>query len=183
MTVGTSCSWACRDKGTEKVVGLVALGLEDGYVKCLHQLSHTVELGAEFRRRRGPLRLVLGEHLVAEGGGGQVECDSAVGGMVVLDGAQEGVGEAVDAGDVLAGGADGEVAADGDGAVGAVHQGVAVDEDQPGAFVDWHQWGTGTSAPPSSSHRCQPPVRVRSLYARNGALQGTTRMLGQVLLL
>ena len=115
---------------TDDVVGLPAVQLEDGHAKGGHQLLDAPELAAQFLRGGRALRLVVGELLMPEGGRRRVEGDGAVGRAPFLQGAQKGLHKAENAGDILAGGGDGEVALGGDGAVGPMHHRVAVHQHQ-----------------------------------------------------
>ena len=115
-------------EGAEEVVGLQAVELVDGDLEGLHEAADVGELLCELRGHLRALGLVGLEALVAEGGGGQVERDGEVGGLEVLHGLAEHLGEAVDAADLLAGGADGERTLD--GMPGPMDHGMAIQEHQ-----------------------------------------------------
>ena len=112
----------------EKVVGLVSGLLEYGHPKGAHEVLDMVELRPEFRGRGRAMGLVLGESLVPECGGRNIEGYGYMGGLPVAQRLQEYVHVAEDGANILAGGAQAEGLAY--GVPGAVDESVAVYEDE-----------------------------------------------------
>ncbi len=118
-------------QGAEHVVGLEACDANDGDLEGLDDFLAAGDLLVQVLRRRRPVRLVGLVLLVSKGGARRVERDGHVGGLQLLQHAQQRVGESVDGAHGLARPAhrQGLVA---QGVVGTVDDAVAVQDHQPG---------------------------------------------------
>ena len=114
----------------EHVVGLVAGRFEDGQAEGGGNLAAALDLGRHVFRHRVAVRLVVGIEVAPEGGAVvDIERERDVGGLEIVEHGEQGVGEAVDGADHLAGGFDGERLAH--RVVGAEDDRVAVEDDEP----------------------------------------------------
>ena len=89
-----------RGEGADDVVGLVAVEFEDRDVEGLAEALEVGQGGGEVLGHLVALGLVFGKELVARGRGGGVEGDREVGGLLLLEDGQEGVGEAEEGGGI-----------------------------------------------------------------------------------
>ena len=121
-------------KGADNIVRFPPVQLKNGNAESDHKLFHPVELGAQFRRRRGALRLVIRELPVPESGRRSVESDGAIGRAPFLQSPQEHIGEPENAGGILAHAA-GKVALGGYRPERTMHHSVAVHNHQQRAAL------------------------------------------------
>jgi len=124
-------------EGAQDIVCLVLIDFKEGDVEGFDQLAHAVDLPYQVVGHGGTLGFVVVEHLVAEGGTFLIEGDGVMGGLELGEDLEEHQGEAVDGADDLAGPGDGKgrclaVPRGAEGMIGAVDDGVAVEEDETG---------------------------------------------------
>ena len=124
-------------QGAQDIVGLVPLDATDGDVEGLDELLAAGDLLVEVLRGRRPVGLVGLVLLMAKGGARRVQGDGHVGGLQLLQHAQQRVGEAVDGAHGLPRPPHGQglVA---QGVVGAVNDAVAVQDHQQGLPLTSH---------------------------------------------
>ena len=153
MTVSISCSSAWRQR--------VALALVDGNLKGVDELTDTLELRSQLRRRGRTMGLIFLEPFVAEGGHRQIERNGAVRWLPVLQASDERVNEPVHPPHVLARCAHRQRLPD--GMPRAMHKGVPIHQHkQRLAF----EHGLGTVA----GHHALRLARVWRLYLSAGLM-------------
>lgn len=113
----------------DDVVGFEAVLGEDGDAHGVEEALDLGDGGGDVLGHFLALSFVVGEEVVARGGGGGVEDDGEVGGGLVGEDVEESVGEAVEGGGVDA--VAGEDGIANEGEVGAVSERHAVEEEKP----------------------------------------------------
>ncbi len=115
----------------QDIIGFIVIKFKDGNVEGFHQLPDPTQLIDQLLRGLGALRLVLVEHLVAEGGRRFVKGDGVVGGFELIDGLEQHQGKAVNSADDFAG-LTGQRLGVLKGMEGPVHDSIAIKKHQPG---------------------------------------------------
>ena len=115
----------------QQVIRLIVVKLENRNVEGLHHLPHPSDLVYQLYRGWWTVCLVLVEKLVPEGGRFFIESDGVMGGFKLADYLEQHLGKAVNRPDHFPGLTHRQ---GWQGMVGAVNQGIAVKENQPGLF-------------------------------------------------
>jgi hypothetical protein len=126
-------------QSAQDIVGLILIDLKEGDFKSPDHLLDTGNLAPQLFRDRGALGFIAIEELMAESWAFLIEGDGEVGGLELIEDLEEHEGKAVDGGDDLAGPGDSErgglpVTGSAEGMEGAMHDGIAVKEDQKRLF-------------------------------------------------
>ena len=113
-------------ESSDEVVGFVAIDFEEGDGEGFAEFLAGGDGGAEFVRHLVAVGLVFRIFFVARSGGRGVPGDGEVGGFLVLDDGEKGIGEAEEGGGIHALGVHDGIADE--GKVGAVDEGHAIEE-------------------------------------------------------